>query len=379
MKIGISCYPSVGGSGFLATRLGLELAKKGHEIHFITYDVPYLLREERHPNLSVNLVDKVEYPLFKTICSPFTLLEASKMTEVVKEHELDILHTHYIIPHAMAAFIAKELTGVKTVSTAHGSDVHTVGMEKGFRSTVHLALRKSDYITSVSNFLADSLREKFKVRCPIETVYNFVDTEIFRPRKPEEELYHDGAENVIVSISNFRKIKRIPLLVRAFAKVREEVPDSKLILVGDGPERTKVLQLCRKLGICQDVSLEGFRTDVPRILNCVDLLAAPSEIESFCLVLIEAMACEVPVVSTRAGGIPEVVEHGKQGLLFENEDVDQLAQNIIQILTDKQLAKKMGINGRKRVLENFSIGEIVPKYENCYKTILSYQEQVRGQ
>ncbi|MBD3193003.1 MAG: N-acetyl-alpha-D-glucosaminyl L-malate synthase BshA [Candidatus Heimdallarchaeota archaeon] len=371
MKIGISCYPSVGGSGFLATRLGLELAKKGHEIHFITYDVPYLLREERHPNLSINLIDKVEYPLFKAICSPFTLLEASKMTEVVKEHKLDILHAHYIIPHAMAAFIAKELTGVKTISTAHGSDVHTVGMEKGFRSTVHLALRKSDYITSVSNFLANSLREKFKVRCPIETVYNFVDTEIFRPRKIKDEFYHDGVENVVVSISNFRKIKRIPLLIRAFAKVLKELPESKLILVGDGPERTQVLQLCRKLGICQQVSLEGFRTDIPRVLNCVDLLAAPSKIESFCLVLIEAMACEVPVVSTRAGGIPEVVEHGKQGLLFEDEDVDQLAQNMIQILTDKQQAKKMGISGRKRVLQNFSIGKIVPQYENCYKAILS--------
>ena len=295
MKIGIACYPSVGGSGFVASSLGIDLAcSYDIEVHFIVYDVPFLLqegRELRPCNLFIHHVDIIDYPLFKTIHPPFTLVEASKLHQVAEKYELDIIHSHYVIPHALAAYLAKKIGDVKTVTTAHGSDVHTLGVDPAYKPMVKLALEKSDKLTTVSQWLKHNMKRNYNLDNDIDVIYNFIDTNRFQKIKSDTLRLKDGFDHVLIHASNFRQIKRVPFLIKAFAKVIETLPNTRLEVVGDGPERHTAERLVHKLGLEKNVFFEGIRRDMAELLSESDILVAPSELESFNLTLAESMSC----------------------------------------------------------------------------------------
>lgn len=377
MKIGIVCYPSVGGSGFVASNLGIELACHFDiEVHFIVYDVPFILqegRELRPCNLFIHHVDIIDYPLFRRIHPPFTMLEATKIYHVAEKHKLDIIHTHYVIPHALAACVAQELCNyrIKTLTTAHGSDVHTVGVDPAYKPAVKFVLNRSDKLTAVSNWLKINMERDFELKKDIEVIYNFIDTNRFQKIDREDLKLHDGFDHVLIHCSNFRPIKRTPFLIKTFAKVVEKLPHTRLEMVGDGPERHTAERLVNSLGLEKNVFFEGVRRDTPELYSEADLLVAPSELESFNLTLAESMSCQTPVVSSQVGGIPEVVLDGKTGILLPMEDnPEPFANAIIQLLEDESRRKQMGKAGRQHVKEHFSPDTIVPLYVSTYYKLL---------
>jgi len=372
IKIGIVCYPTFGGSGVVATELGKALAKEGHRVHFITYSQPTRL-DFFNENLFYHEVDIRTYPLFEY--PPYELALASKMVDVVKHEKLDILHVHYAIPHASAAYMAKQILKtenleIPVITTLHGTDITLVGKDASYEPVVTFSINASDGITAVSEDLKKDTYEHFKILKDIEVIPNFIDLERFKKQKKEhfrKAICPDG-ERLLVHTSNFRKVKRVGDVVRLFYNIRKEIP-SKLLLVGDGPERSNTEQLCRELGTCDDIRFLGKLEAVEEVLSVADLFIMPSEKESFGLAALEAMACEVPVISTNTGGLPELNIHGQTGYLSDVGDIEDMTNNALKILNEKNLSQFKS-NALKRAKE-FDISNILPLYEDMYRKVLS--------
>jgi L-malate glycosyltransferase len=371
MKIGIVCYPTFGGSGVVATELGNALAKEGHNIHFITYSQPYRL-EFFNENISYHEVDLMNYPLFHY--PPYELALASKMVDVVKFEKLDLLHVHYAIPHASAAYMAKQILktegiNIPVITTLHGTDITLVGKDPSFEPVVTFSINQSDGVTAVSEDLKKDTLSQFNVKNDIEVIPNFIDLKRFKKQKKEhfKKAICPNNENLIVHTSNFRKVKRVDDVVKVFYNIRKKIP-AKLLLVGDGPERNKIENLCRELGTCDDIRFLGKLEAVEEVLSVADLFMMPSEKESFGLAALEAMACEVPVISSNAGGIPELNLHGETGFLSEIGDVEAMTKNALHILEDANLAT-FKTNALNRAKE-FDVNRILPLYESFYEKIL---------
>ncbi len=373
MKIGITCYPTYGGSGVVATELGKALAARGHQIHFISYSLPARL-DNFIGNVFFHEVEMSQYPLFDFPLYTDSL--ASKMVDVAKYHDLDILHVHYAIPHATSAFIAKQILAptkdIKIITTLHGTDVTLVGLEPSFLPLVKFSIEQSDYVTSVSRFLQMKTNTMYNIDKEIHVIHNFVDTERFQRKKDCEfksRIASEG-EKVLVHISNFRPVKRVPDVIRIFDIVRKAIP-SKMILVGDGPDRSESERLARELGIFEDVKFLGKQTLLPEILSASDLMLMPSQSESFGLSALEAMSCSVPVVSSSTGGLPELVVHGETGYIAELGDVQRMAKYAIELLTDERKWELFSHNSRKRSVDKFDVNSIVPLYEKLYEEALN--------
>lgn len=370
MNIGITCYPTYGGSGVVATELGIELARRGNNIHFISYEVPFRLNRF-YPNIYFHEVEVIEYPLFKY--PPYSLSLSAKMAEVIEEEKLDILHVHYAMPHATSAYLAKEIVGrekIKVITTLHGTDITLVGNHASFYKITKFSIEKSDGITCVSQYLKEETQHIFNVDKEIEVIYNFVDTEQYKrtPGGASGLDFIKKSEKVVIHISNFRPVKRIDGVIKIFSKVSEEV-NSKLILVGDGPEVYPGRSLVDKLGLKHKVCFLGRQDNVVPLLNRSDLFLLPSTNESFGLSALEAMSCEVPVIGTSIGGLKEVVEHGKCGFVFDPGDIDSMSEAAIKILSDDDLRAKMGAEARKRA-KLFDSKIIVPQYVKYYEKVL---------
>ncbi|MEZ4933956.1 MAG: N-acetyl-alpha-D-glucosaminyl L-malate synthase BshA [Saprospiraceae bacterium] len=372
MKIGIVCYPTFGGSGVVATELGMGLARKGHEIHFITYRRPARLGAFQ-TNVFYHEVTGEDYPLFEY--PPYDTALASKMVEVVKYENLDLLHVHYAIPHATVAYMAKKILlqegrYIPVIVTLHGTDITLVGENPAFKPVVEFAINKSDGVTAVSNFLREKTLKQFKVENDIRVIYNFVDFERFRKINKDhfKKAIAPEGEPILTHISNFRKVKRVEDVIRVFKKVYEKIP-CKLMLIGDGPERRHAEDLCRQIGLCHEVRFLGKQDAVEELLAISDLFLIPSESESFGLAALEAMACEVPVLSSNAGGLTEVNIHGETGFTSEIGDVEDMAAHAISILSDPEMLKKFRANALRQA-ERFDIQHILPEYEAYYNEVL---------
>ncbi len=377
MKIGIVCYPTFGGSGVVATELGIALAKEGHQVHFITYSQPTRL-DFFNENLFYHEVDMLAYPLFQH--APYETALASKMVDVVKYEKLDILHVHYAIPHASAAFIAKQILkqqhiDIPVITTLHGTDITLVGKDPSFEPVVTFSINQSDGITAVSEDLKNDTLNHFDIDKEIRVIPNFID--MVRFKKLEKEHFKTAicpnGEKLVVHTSNFRKVKRVEDVVAVFQKLRKEIP-VKLLLVGDGPERTKIEGICRECASCDDIRFLGKLEAVEEVLSVADLFVMPSEKESFGLAALEAMACEVPVVSSNAGGLPELNIHGFSGYLSDVGDVGSMTRFALDILDDNNLPtfKK---NALARAKE-FELSKILPMYVNYYKDVLEQKSAV---
>ncbi|MCG3083409.1 N-acetyl-alpha-D-glucosaminyl L-malate synthase BshA [Anoxybacillus sp. LAT_35] len=367
LKIGIVCYPSVGGSGVVATELGKMLAERGHDIHFISSSIPFRLNKV-YPNIYYHEVTVNPYSVFQY--PPYDLALASKIAEVAKREELDIIHAHYAVPHALCAFLAKQMVGdhLKIVTTLHGTDITVLGYDPSLSDLIKFGIEQSDVVTAVSNALAVQTYELLDVQKPIQTVYNFVDERIYSRRRNDELRRQYGIaphEKVVIHVSNFRKVKRVCDVVRTFALVVKQVP-AKLLLVGDGPEMTVVCRLVKELNLCDHVRFLGKQENLAELYSISDVKLLLSEKESFGLVLLEAMACRVPCVGTAIGGIPEVIEDGKNGFLCALGDINDAARQTLCLLTDETLRETMGKNAYETVYEKFYSERIVAQYEHIY-------------
>jgi len=378
MRIGIVCYPTFGGSGVLATELGKALADKGHEVHFITYQQPVRL-SEFHANIFYHEVLVPTYPLFDY--PPYETALSSTMVDVITNNNLDLLHVHYAIPHASAAYMAKKILEkqgkiIPVITTLHGTDITLVGKDKTFAPVVTFSINESDAITAVSENLREETYKNFKIEKEIEVIQNFVDVKRFR-RKPIDafrKVIAPNGEKILMHASNFRKIKRVNDVVKIFYEVNKKVP-SKLLLVGDGPERSSAEGLCRQLGLYDDMRFVGRQEQIEDILAIADLFLLTSEYESFGLAALEAMASGVPVVSTNAGGLPEINIQGKTGWLGNIGDVDTLSKMAISLLEDEKKLNEFKSNALKQA-EKFDIENIVPKYEELYNRFLSSPKKI---
>lgn len=370
-KIGIVCYPTVGGSGVVATELGKLLAERGHEIHFISSSVPFRLNKV-YCNIYYHEVTVNQYSVFQY--PPYDLALASKIAEVTKRERLDLLHVHYAIPHAVCAVLAKQMVDhdVKIVTTLHGTDITVLGYDPSLSDMIKFGIEQSDVVTAVSNALVQQTYELLDVQKDIQTVYNFVDERVYRKKDVDylKEAYGIGKhEKVIIHVSNFRKVKRVPDVVRAFSLVRQALP-AKLLLVGDGPEMTVVCRLVKQLGLTKDVLCLGKQENLEELYSISDVKWLLSEKESFGLVLLEAMACGVPCVGTNIGGIPEVIDDGKTGFLCELGDVEAVAERTINLLQDDRLHATMAENALQTVYTRFYSKEIVQQYEAIYASLM---------
>ncbi|MEP6927218.1 MAG: N-acetyl-alpha-D-glucosaminyl L-malate synthase BshA [Ginsengibacter sp.] len=371
MNIGIVCYPTFGGSGVLATELGKALADKGHNIHFITYQQPVRLNTF-HANIFYHEVRVPTYPLFDY--PPYETALASTMVDVIINNNVELLHVHYAIPHASAAYMAKQILAkegiqIPVITTLHGTDITLVGRDKTYSPVVTFSMNESDAITAVSKNLRDETFRNFKIEKDIEVIYNFVDVKRFN-RKPIiafKQVIAPNNERILLHASNFRKVKRVGDVVKIFAEVNKEIP-SKLLFVGDGPERTHIEGLCRENEAHNDIRFLGRQEQMEDILAISDLFLLPSEYESFGLVALEAMAAGVPVISTNAGGLPEININGVTGFLSDVGDVNNMSRNIISIFQDNKAFEEM----KKHAIEQaqkFDIDTIVPEYEKLYKKV----------
>lgn len=371
MKIGIVCYPTFGGSGVVATELGKALAKEGHEIHFITYSQPSRL-DFLNENLFYHEVDIRTYPLFEY--PPYELALASKMVSVVKNEKIDLLHVHYAIPHASSAYMAKQILKthgiyIPVVTTLHGTDITLVGKDASYEPVVTFSINESDGVTAVSKDLRDQTFEFFKITNDIEVIPNFIDLEKFKKQKKDhfKKAICPNNEALIVHISNFRKVKRINDVIKIFNNINKVIP-AKLLMIGDGPERLGAENLSRDLGITDDIRFLGKLEAIEEVLSVADLFLMPSEKESFGLAALEAMACEVPVISSNAGGIPELNIHGVTGFLSNVGDVEDMTKNALFVLSENNLPQFKS-NALNRAKE-FDISKILPLYENYYHKVL---------
>lgn len=379
MRIGIVCYPTFGGSGVVATELGKALAAEGNEIHFITYHQPVRLNDEIPANIYYHEVSVSQYPLFDY--TPYELVLTSKLVNVVKYEKLDLLHVHYAIPHASAAYMAKKILqgqgiNIPFITTLHGTDITLVGKDASFEPVITFAINKSDAVTAVSSSLKKDTIDHFDIKTNIEVIPNFICTQHYSTVVDKElrSLYAKEDERILIHVSNFRKVKRVQDVVKVFQQVKRELP-SKLILIGDGPERDHVQQICRQYDICGDIKFLGKVKYVEKILSLADLFVLTSQTESFGLAALEAMASRVPVVSTNTGGTPEVNEHGVSGLLSDVGDIDQMAKNAISIIKDESTLNRYKENALKRAF-TFDIQKILPQYVRLYQTVLERNEKV---
>jgi len=370
MKIGISCYPVYGGSGVVATELGIELARRGHEVHFITYAMPFRLSHFVE-NVYYHEVEIPTYPLFDH--PPYSLALTVAMHNTAMQHDLDLIHAHYAVPHATSAWIAKEMVGRDgfcVVTTLHGTDITLVGQDPSYQSITQFSIQKSDGLTAVSEYLRRETVEHFDIPAQrIEVIPNFVDLNLYkRDAHPchKSRLSRPG-ESIIMHVSNFRAVKRVDDAVRVLARVNKQVP-ARLVLIGDGPERGRVQQTAEEEGVASRVTFLGKQESVAEILSCADVFVLPSATESFGLVALEAMSCGVPVIATRVGGIPEVITEGDDGYLADVGDVDTMAERAVQILKDKPTWRRMSAAARAGA-ERFSADKIVPLYERYYEKI----------
>ncbi len=371
MKIGIVCYPTFGGSGVVATELGKELAQKGHQVHFITYTQPIRL-DFFNENLFYHEVNISSYPLFQY--PPYESALAGKMVDVVKYEKLDLLHVHYAIPHATSAFLAKQILkeegiDIPVVTTLHGTDITVVGKDSTYKPMVCFSINHSDGVTSVSADLRKETYETFDIKTEIEVIHNFVDLSRFHKQKKDhfKRIICPEDEKLLVHVSNFRKVKRVDDIIEVFRKVREKIP-AKLVLIGDGPERARIENLCRDCQMCGDIRFIGKLDSIEEVLSVADLFFMPSEKESFGLAALEAMACEVPVITSNAGGLPELVVNGVNGFMSNVGDIEDMTKNALYILEDENL-DIFKANALARAQE-FDIKKIVPLYEAYYEKII---------
>lgn len=369
MKIAIVCYPTFGGSGVVATELGLELAHRGHEIHFITYRQPVRLAL-LNPNVHYHEVNVPEYPLFHY--QPYELALSSKLVDMVKLYKIELLHVHYAIPHAYAGYMAKQMLKdqgiiLPMVTTLHGTDITLVGNHPFYKTAVSFSINKSDVVTSVSQSLKDDTYKLFNIKKDIHVIPNFIELDKIRNESLiscQRSVMAKKEERIVTHISNFRKVKRIPDVIKIFYKIQEQIP-AKLMMVGDGPEKAKAEQLCIELGIQDKVIFFGNSHEIDQILSFSDLFLLPSETESFGLAALEAMAWSVPVISSNSGGLPEVNFDGVSGYLSNVGDVDSMAENAIRILSDNKTLTKFKENALD-IAKQFDIKNILPLYENLY-------------
>ena len=372
MKIAMICYPTHGGSGVVASELGLALAKKGHEVHFVSYAVPFRLRAF-HPNVFIHEVDVAAYPLMKY--PPYALGLTNKLVEITVEYGIDILHAHYAVPHAVSAYLAKQILNnpkIKVITTLHGTDITLLGADKSFYRVIKYSIERSDGVTAVSDYLRDRTKKDFEIARDIRRIYNFID--VHKADNLEEgpcrrELYAPRDHKVLMHASNFRPIKRVSDVVRIFAQVRAAMP-SKLLLIGEGPERLFIQQLARDLGLRDDVVFLGEVDYIEQLLNCADLFLLTSEHESFGLVALEAMICGVPVVGSITGGLPEVVIHGETGYLFPIGETNKMAEAAIALLRDENKRQQFAQNGRERA-RLFDLKRVLPEWEAYYQEVLT--------
>ncbi|MBS1776978.1 MAG: N-acetyl-alpha-D-glucosaminyl L-malate synthase BshA [Bacteroidetes bacterium] len=371
MKIGIVCYPTFGGSGVLATELGMALSEKGHEVHFISYQQP--VRLHFHPNIYYHEVTVQNYPLFDF--PPYETALTSTLVQVITNHHLDLLHVHYAIPHASAAYFARQILkksrrDVPYITTLHGTDITLVGRDQTYAPVVTFSINESDAITAVSQNLKDETYRHFLIQKDIQVIHNFVDPSKFHQSDKEhfKKMLAPNGERILAHVSNFRKVKRVEDVIFVFEKLHKEIP-SKLLMIGDGPERQNAEEICRSLGICSDIRFLGKQEQMEEILSITDLFVLPSQYESFGLSALEAMACGVPVISTNVGGLPEINVDGITGFLNDVGDIDGMAKNAVEILrTDAtlQLFKDAALTHAKK----FEKSRIIPQYEALYENVL---------
>ena len=376
MKIGITCYPTYGGSGVVATELGIELAQRGHQVHFISYAQPIRLTSPQ-PNIHYHEVEVSTYPLFDY--APYALALASRMAEVAEIYELDLLHVHYAIPHSVSAFLAKEMMArsgqprrLPFVTTLHGTDITLVGADRSYLPITRFSIEQSDGVTAISDYLRERTIREFAVGKPIQVISNFVNCDLYR-RDPEVGAHRSefaaADERLLVHLSNFRPVKRIGDVIEIFDRVQKQVP-ARLLLIGDGPDRPMAEWLAHDKGITDRVIFMGKQDQVHEKLAVADLMLLPSQLESFGLAALEAMASEVVPVATRVGGLPEVVEDGVTGFLCEVGDVDAMASAAIGLLSDEPRLRAMGKQARRAAQARFCSTRIIPQYEDFYRCVL---------
>lgn len=375
LKIGITCYPTVGGSGVVATELGKLLAEKGHEIHFISSSIPFRLNKIYH-NIYYHQVEVNQYSVFQY--PPYDIALASKMAEVVNRERLDILHVHYAIPHAVCAILAKQMShrDIKIVTTLHGTDITVLGYDPSLTDAIKFGIEQSDIVTAVSNALAKQTYELINPDKQIETVYNFIDGRIYHKRDTctlKSEFEISEGEKVIIHVSNFRAVKRVEDVVKTFAKISASMP-AKLLLVGDGPEITLVCKLARQLAIEDQVLFLGKQENLEELYSISDLMLLLSEKESFGLVALEAMACGVPCIGTNVGGLPEVIFDGETGFICEVGDIEDISKKAITLLNDQQLHRQFAKLSVEIVGTKFKTDKIVEQYEQLYFKLLNLGE-----
>ncbi len=378
MKIGITCYPTYGGSGVVATELGLELAQRGHDIHFISYSQPIRLTQPL-PNIRYHEVEVSRYPLFEY--PPYDLALATRMAEVAEIYDLDLLHVHYAIPHSVSAMLARQMLAcdhrrhgrkLPFVTTLHGTDITLVGADPSYLPITRFSIEQSDGVTSISQYLKERTVEVFDVQTPIKVIPNFVNCDLYH--RTDEVMqkrseYASPDEKILVHLSNFRPVKRLTDVIEIFDRVRKQVP-ARLLMIGDGPERSRAEWLAVEKGIHKQVDFLGKQDRIHEKLPLADVLLLPSELESFGLAALEAMACEVVPIATNAGGVPEVIDHSQTGFLADVGDVDTMARYAIEVLSDDDKLREMGQRARQSAQARFCASRIIPKYEDFYREVL---------
>jgi N-acetyl-alpha-D-glucosaminyl L-malate synthase BshA len=371
MRIGITCYPTYGGSGIVATELGLELANRGHEVHFITYANPIRL-DATIPRIHYHEVEVSNYPLFQY--PPYCLALASRMADVAQSYELDLLHVHYAIPHSISALLARQMLGARRlpfITTLHGTDITLVGMDPSYFAITKFSIEQSNGVTAISEDLRRHTVDVFGVRDEIRVIHNFVNCTTYAP-DPERrgiERFAPRGEKLLIHLSNFRPVKRVQDCIRVLAEVRRSV-DARLLMVGDGPERGSAEHLASELGVNRHVEFLGKQNCVERLIRLADVLLMPSEMESFGLAALEAMACGVPAVGTRVGGVPELITHGEDGFLEAVGDMAGQSARVVQLVTDRALHERMAGAARLTATTRFCTDRIIPQYEAYYEQVM---------
>ena len=371
MKIGITCYPTYGGSGVVATELGMELAARGHEVHFISYAPPIRLTDT-NDRIQFHEVEISSYPLFDH--APYALSLAVKMMEVAETESLDLLHVHYAIPHSVSAFLARSMAAPRRlpfITTLHGTDITLVGNDRSFLPITKFSIEQSDGVTAISHYLKQRTLEDFDIKHPIEVIPNFVNCDLYL-RKDDPGLraeWAPGGEPILMHLSNFRPVKRLTDVIEIFALVREKMP-AKLVLIGDGPDRGAAEYIVRKKKLVRDVHFLGKQDRVYKHLSQADLFLLPSDMESFGLAALEAMACEVPVVASNVGGVPEVIENGVDGYLHEPRDVKAAARHALEILSRQDRGRSMGQTARINARKKYCANDVIPLYEEYYRQVI---------
>jgi N-acetyl-alpha-D-glucosaminyl L-malate synthase BshA len=380
MRIGITCYPTYGGSGVVATELGIELADRGHEVHFVSYAPPIRLSTASE-RIQFHEVEVSTYPLFDH--PPYALALAVKMVEVTEAAQLDLLHVHYAIPHSVSALLARQMAAPRRlpfITTLHGTDITLVGADRSYLPITRFSIEQSDGVTTVSSYLRERTLREFDIKNQIEVIPNFVNCDLYCREKQDAHLrehFAPGGEPILMHLSNFRPVKRVTDVVEIFAFVRAKLP-AKLVLIGDGPDRGAAEWLVRQKGLARDVHFMGKQDAVHEKLAAADLFLLPSDNESFGLAALEAMACEVPVIASNVGGLPEVVTHGEDGYLVEPRDVATAANYAIQLLSRADRGREVGQRARVNARKNFCAKDIIPKYEAFYQKILGHASAARA-